>query len=159
MTPVVSPIGQRRFLLGGEVTVIVYVAVLPATAPVPGETAVNTHCPGPSTVKVVPPITHGPVSLSRTVAPEAAVALSAVLEPACRVIGRPGFHGAPAAGVTVMESLVRAGWMFTAWLEVPLKEPFELENSALMVCTPESGGVHVAATPPVLSVGVEPIMP
>ena len=108
---------------------------------------------------MVPPITHGPVSLSKTVAPEVAVALSAVLEPACKVIGRPGFHGAPPAGVTVMESLARAGWMFTVWLEVPLNTPFELENSVLMVCTPESVGVQVAATPPVLSVGVEPMMP
>jgi len=79
VTHVVSRPGQRRFFLGGEVTVMVKVAVVPATAPVPGETAVTTHWPDPSTVKVDPAITHGPVSLSKTVAPEAAVAFSGAL--------------------------------------------------------------------------------
>ncbi len=109
------------FFVGGAVTSMVYAAVVPATAPFPGEVAVTVHCPVPRTVSVVWLITHGPVSFSRTVAPEAEVAVKAVLVPARSEIGSPGFQGVPPAGITVMESVPRAGCTFTTWLAVPLK--------------------------------------
>ena len=49
--------------------------------------------------------------------------------------------------------------MLTVWLDVPLNPPVELENSVLIVWTPEAVGVQDAAIPPVESVGVEPMIP
>lgn len=103
--------------------------------------------------------TQGPVSDRTTVAPDCAVAVSTVFEPACTLIGSPGFHGVPPCGATVTTSDAWAGWMFTVWLEVPLKFPVELENCVLIVWTPEAVGVHTAATPPLASVGVDPMIP
>ena len=70
------------FFLGGAVMVSVYVADVPVMAAVPGEVAVTEHWPADSAVRTFRLITQGPVSLSRTVAPEAAVAVRLVLVPA-----------------------------------------------------------------------------
>ena len=86
------------------VTVTVYVADAPVTLAEPGDVAVSTHCPGERAVIVDPLITHGPVSASTTVAPDAADALRSVFEPALTLIGSPGFHGAPPCGLTVIVS-------------------------------------------------------
>jgi len=61
--------------------------------------------------------------------------------------------------VTVIASCALVGWMLTTWLETPLKRPSALENSVLMVWTPDAVGVHGAETPPVELVGVDPMMP
>ena len=112
---------------------IVYVAVAALTLGEPGEVAVRTHWPAARAVMVDPLRTQGPVSDRTTVAPDWAVAVKTVFEPAWTLIGSPGFQGAPAWGATVITSEGLAGWMFTVWLEVPLKPPVELENSVRMV--------------------------
>ena len=139
--------------------VSVYVAVVPVTEAVPGDVAVTEHWPADSAVRTFWLITHGPDSPSTTVAPDAALAVRVVLVPALMLAGRPGFHGVPPEGITVIESPAFAGWMLTVWLDVPLKPPVELENWVLIVWTPDAVGVHEAATPPVESVGVEPMIP
>ena len=48
----------------------------------PGEVAVRTHCPAPRALIVAPLITQGPVSDRTTVAPDWAVAVRTVVEPA-----------------------------------------------------------------------------
>jgi hypothetical protein len=64
-------------------------------------------------VMVDPFSTHGPLSARTTAAPDWAVAVKTVFEPACTLIGSPGFHAAPPWGATVTTSEAWAGWMFT----------------------------------------------
>ena len=80
---------------------IVYVDVAGLYAALPGDVAVNTHVPAESAVITAPFNTHGPVSLSTTVAPDAADPVSTTDVPARTGIVPPTGHGAPPAGVTL----------------------------------------------------------
>ena len=76
---------------------------------------------------------HGPVSLSSTEAPEAALVVSVVLEPRAIEIGRPGPQ-APLGAVTEITSAGSAGNTLTGWDTAPLGPPTAvLENWVVIV--------------------------
>lgn len=76
--------------------------------------------PGPRMVRMASLKAHGPSLLMVTGLPDDEVGVRVTVLPCVSVPTGPGVQAGAPVGVTVIESVVGAGWMFTTWEALPL---------------------------------------